>query len=182
MKSWFFVILICFSAACGKGDSGSSPASTTPPTEETRNDPLENITLRPPTGDRIRTNIAYTKADQAEGLQGVRDAEFKEDEGKLFFYLEDSARTFWMPNTYFDLDIIYLNEDLVVTRIVRDLPHYTGDVSSETPRAPRVTSRHVLEMKASSEIAEDLRVGDKLDWESPLSIEETEDEIRERLP
>ena len=42
-------------------------------------------------------------------MQYVREADFENDEGKLFFYLSYSTRTFWMPNTYFNLDIIYLD-------------------------------------------------------------------------
>lgn len=182
-----FLLLIVNLTACGKSDSGSSsPSSTESDTTETttpepQTDPLKNVELVTPTGEIITTSLAYTPKAQADGLQNVQPDEFGEQNGKLFFYLKESARTFWMPNTYFDLDIIYMDKDLKITDIVRDLEHYTGNVNSEIPRAPTITSRHVLEMKSTSEIADRLKVGDQLQWESPMTLQQTESKIRQQL-
>lgn len=182
-----FLLLIVNFTACGKSGSGSSstaPAesdTTETTTPDTQTDPLKNIELLTPTGEVIKTSLAYTPKAHADGLQNVQPEEFSEQDGKLFFYLKESARTFWMPNTYFDLDIIYLDEDLKITDIVRDMEHYTGNVNSEIPRAPTITSRHVLEMKSTSEIADGLKVGDQLQWESQMTLQQTESEIRQQL-
>ena len=183
MKLIFTLLLLLNLSACGGGSDSSSPSvqDETTTTEVPQTDPLEQVELVTPNGEKIKTSLAYTPEDQLEGLQNVQPDEFSEQEGKLFFYLEDDARTFWMPNTYFDLDLIYLDQDLKITEIVRDLDHYTGDVDAEIPRAPTVTSRHVLEMKSSSEIADRLKVGDQIQWESPMTLQQTESEIRQQL-
>ena len=177
------LLTIFISCGGGSGDS-SSPASDVPnqETETTpQQNPLEDVVLKTSSGDNIQTSIAYTKDDQLDGLQHVQDSEFADDQGKLFFYLNESARTFWMPNTYFNLDIIYLDEDMKIIEIVWDMPHYTGDVNAEIPRAPTITSRHVLEMKAGSPISSQLKVGDRLEWQSSLTLDQTESRIEERL-
>lgn len=170
------LFLILSFISCGQGDSDSS----SPVTQESR-DPLKEIVLLTPDDDAINTELAYTPEEQTDGLQYVMPDEFASNQGLLFFYLTTKSRTFWMPNTYFDLDLIYLNEELKITRIVRDLEHYPGSENSEIPRAPAIVSRHVLEMKSGSGIATGLRVGDQLRWQSPLTLRQTESEIRQRL-
>lgn len=170
--------------SCGGGSGGPNSSSSNTPTQNTetpQSNPLEEVDLVSPSGDSVQTSIAYTKDDQLEGLQNVQDSEFAENEGKLFFYLNDSARTFWMPNTYFNLDIIYLDEDMKIVDIVWNMPHYTGDNNEDIPRAPTITSRHVLEMKAGSPISSSLKIGDTLKWNSSLTLDETESQIAERL-
>lgn len=186
MKRILFLSLLVSFISCGGGSSrsDSSPTEDTPEstsTNETSKDPLKDVELVSPDGSTIRTSIAYTPKDQTDGLQNVLDSEFDEDEGKLFFYLTTSSRTFWMPNTYFDLDIIYLDENLKIIDIVWDMPHYTGEVNSEIPRAPSIRSRHVLEMEAGSPVSSKLKIGDTLKWESSLTLDQTEDEIRDEL-
>lgn len=182
-KNYFLVLVLLFNlTACGKGDSNNSlqPQIEPPETTEETKDPLKNVELISPSGEIIKTSIAYTPRDQSQGLQGVKPEEFAENEGKLFFYLKDSARTFWMPNTYFNLDIIYLDRELKITDIVWNIEHYTGNVDSEIPRAPRISSRHVLEMKSGSVISSKLKVGDQFQWNSPLTLQQTESKIRQQ--
>lgn len=172
--------------SCGQSRSNSSPSSlesnqdTTSTDTPTTKDPLKYVELISPESQKIRSSIASTPAEHTKGLQGVRDNEFAEDEGKLFFYLNTATRSFWMPNTYFNLDIIYLDENLKIINIVWNIPHYNGTVNSEIPRAPAITSRHVLEMKAGSVISSRLKIGDSLGWRSSLSLEQTELKIRAR--
>lgn len=176
------MILLTFSLmSCGdKSSSDSSPAAPEEAeTPEERPDPLKYVELKTPSGDVIRTSIAYKPDDQQQGLSGVRSEDFATDEGKLFFYFSEATRTFWMPNTFFALDVFYLDENLEIDRIVRDLPFYQGTSNEDIPRAPAVNSRHVLEMKADSEIANEINVGDSLDWQSSVSLENIEDLMRE---
>lgn len=177
------LLLLLSFTGCGKGGSGSQPTAEELPTtetipQETNRNPLKYVELITPSGSVVKTSIAYTTAEKTKGLQGVKDSEFDEDQGKLFFYHTTTARSFWMPNTFFDLDIIYLDENLKILDIVPDLPHYEGSISSQTPRAPSIVSRHVLEMKASSPISSSLKVGDRLEWKSPLTLRQTETQLR----
>lgn len=186
MKNLLSILILTILISCGQGGSSSSLSlqesnqDTTSTDSPTTKDPLKYAELVSPEGQTIRSSIASTAAEQTKGLQGVRDNEFAEDEGKLFFYLSTSTRSFWMPNTYFNLDIIYLDQNLKILNIVWNIPHYTGNVNSEIPRAPAITSRHVLEMKAGSLISSRLKIGDTLGWKSSLSLDELENKIRNR--
>jgi uncharacterized membrane protein (UPF0127 family) len=193
MKILTYLFLLMIGLGCRPSDRSTpppgpeTPAETTvtegltPDVETTVNvDPLEQVELVTPSGENIRVSLAYTSEDQQAGVSGIKANDFEDDEAKLFFYLQDATRTFWMPNTYFDLDIIYLSKDLEIIRIVPDVPHYTGSNSSEIPRAPAVKSRHVLEMRADSPIANKLKAGDRLEWKSPLTLQQTESKIRQQ--
>lgn len=148
---------------------------------ESGNDPLKFVQLQTPSGDIIRTQIAFSMPDQVKGLSGVQDAEYRDDQGMLFFYREEGEKNFWMPDTYFDLDLFYTDEQLKIVDIVRKLPHYIGRNNPELiPRARPVWSRHALEMKSTSPIAQKLKVGDQLKWISNLGLSETEKALKEK--
>lgn len=137
-------------------------------------DPMKKVELITPYGKAIKTTLAITEADQNQGLSGVRPDEFSDDQGMLFFYMEDFEKHFWMPDTYFDLDLFYLDQNLRITEIIRKAPHYIGRANPHLiPRLRGVWCRHVLEMKSSSDIAQKLKVGDQLKWKSSLTLEET---------
>lgn len=185
MRNLTPLLFLFFLFACGGGGGGSSTNSNPPEvsTEDTTPEspqvnPLKFVELTTNNNETVRTSIASTSKEQTQGLQFVMPSEFDEDEGKLFFYLSDQSRTFWMPNTYFNLDLIYLDKNLKIIDIVWNLSHYTGNVNSQIPRAPTVKSRHVLEMKAGSRISSGLEVGETLGWKSSLSLAETEARIR----
>ncbi len=146
---------------------------------ESRN-PLKKIELKTPSGTLIPTRLVYTPADMEKGLSGTKPDEFAENEGMLFFYLSEDEKHFWMPDTYFDLDLIYLDKELRITEIIRKVPHYVGRLNPDAiPRVRGVYARHVLEMKATSPVSNGLKVGDKLDWVSGISLSETESKIRQ---
>lgn len=145
-------------------------------------DPLKSVILKTPKGHEIKTRLVYTVADTTQGLSGVKPEQFANDEGMLFFALWDSDKYFWMPDTYFDLDLIYLDMELKVLDIERKLPHYIGrDNEQLIPRARTVWARHVLEMKATSQISGELKVGDRLEWISKLNLKDTHKEIEKNL-
>lgn len=132
-----------------------------------------------PSGETIKTTLALTPAEQEQGLSGVKPDDFDEDEGMLFFYLVDDMKHFWMPDTYFDLDIIFLDKDLKVLDIIRKLPFYVGKANPELiPRARGVWARHALEMKATSEISKKLKAGDLLKWEGPMGPAELTEKLQ----
>lgn len=148
---------------------------------ESRN-PLRSLNLKNAVGDAVRTRLVYTSKDMEQGLSGIKAEDFEKDEGMLFFYLVDDEKHFWMPDTYFDLDLIYLDKDLKVLDIIRKLPHYIGRANTDLiPRARGVWSRYVLEMKADSPISAKINIGDKLEWVSSLSLKETEEKISKEL-
>ncbi len=164
MRKLLALLLLCGLAACQSESRTGRPSL--------------RIELLTPGGEAIQTTLAIDPADQERGLSGKRENEFGADEGMLFFYLGDDERHFWMPDTYFDLDLFYLDKDLRITDIIRRLPHYVGRSNPELiPRARGVWARHVLEMKSTSGVAQRLKTGDILKWKGTPSLKETEDQL-----
>ncbi len=129
--------------------------------------------LTTPRGESIKTRLAITATEQEQGLSGVQPADFDDDQGMLFYYRDESDKFFWMPDTYFDLDLFYLDQNLVVLDIVRKLPHHKGRHNEALiPRARGVWCRHTLEMKAGSKIASGIQIGEKLSWKGNGTLEE----------
>lgn len=141
--------------------------------------PLKKVELITPSGETIETTVAITPAEQEQGLSGVKPEDFQDNQGMLFFYLSEDERHFWMPDTYFDLDLFYLDKDLKIIDIIRKLPFYVGRANPDSiPRARGVWCRHTLEMKSTSAIAQKLKAGDVLKWKGAYSLEQTEVEAR----
>lgn len=123
----------------------------------------DKITLKLPMGSEVSTYVAMSERLKTQGLSGVKSKEFSNDQAMIFFYKEDGPRNFWMPDTYFNLEIFFLDKDLKILSVERDVPFHPGRV--EPPRIFRTKthySRYVLEMKSSSDLAKKLRPGQTL--------------------
>lgn len=140
------------------------------------------VELITPNGEKISTFLAVTMPEQERGLSGVQPDEFSDNEGMLFFYTEEGPRYFWMPDTYFDLDLFYLDKDLKIIDIIRKLPHFKGRANPELiPRARGIWAKHVLEMKSTSEIGRKLSLGQKLEWKGSSDLKTFEKTVQEKL-
>jgi uncharacterized membrane protein (UPF0127 family) len=150
--------------------------------ESQNQNPLKKVELQTSFGSSIETILAIDAKEQEMGLSGVKPEDFGDSEGMLFFYTQDEERHFWMPDTYFELDLFYLDKDLKIIDIVRKLPFYIGRANPELiPRARGVWCRHVLEMKSTSSIAQKINVGDKLIWKGTVTLLEAEIFVKKKL-
>jgi uncharacterized protein len=134
-----------------------------------------------PQGVELTTRLALTLEQQGQGLSGVQPEDFTDTEAMLFVYDSEGVREFWMPDTYFNLDIFFLDENLRVIDVERNVPAHPGMV--EPPpiaRTRSIRSWHVLELKASSPHARSLRIGDQLKWKGDVSLTEIKSNIRQR--
>lgn len=95
---------------------------------------------------------AHTEEEKRKGLQEV--TELPKNEGMLFFFDEPQEVSMWMQNTLIPLDIIFINEDEEVIKVVQGIPN------NETPIVVQDTL-YVLEVNANSGIKE----GDELEIE-----------------
>ncbi|MFW5996810.1 MAG: DUF192 domain-containing protein [Lentisphaeria bacterium] len=121
------------------------------------------IELLLPSGEEIKAVVTTTQQGQRKGLSGVKPEEFGIDEGMFFQYPDSAFRSMWMPDTYMNLDIFFLDESLRVVEIVRDLPHHPGmEEPPPIPRTDTVYCRYVLEMRADSSLAEKIQRGEQL--------------------
>lgn len=100
--------------------------------------------------------IAKTQEEKEQGLQG-REI-LNKNEGMLFDFNDtDGEVSMWMKNTLIPLDIIFINDDDEVIKVVQGIPN------DETPIVVQDVS-YVLEVNAQSGI----KVGDELDLEGPV--------------
>lgn len=100
--------------------------------------------------------IAKTQEEKEQGLQGRES--LNENEGMLFDFTDtDEEISMWMKNTIIPLDIIFINDDDEVIKVVQGIPN------DETPIVEQDVS-YVLEVNAQSGI----KVGDELDLEGPV--------------
>ena len=124
---------------------------------------LKTTSISMPGGEKFEAFIAKTYEEQAQGLSGIKNKDFLDHQAMLFVYAEDGMRQFWMPNTYFNLDIIFLTSDFYILDIHRNLPHYPRkEINGKVPKSKIVFARHVLEVKSSSKLAKKLHVGMQL--------------------
>lgn len=112
---------------------------------------------------KFKVTVADTYEERLQGLQFVE--ELKEDEGMWFVFLQPVELHFWMKDTLIPLDIVFVNSDLVITNIARNVPP-CQDVDPEQANCETYSSdgkaQYVLELNGG--VADELgfKVGDKV--------------------
>ena len=107
-------------------------------------------------GTTVSVEIPLTKNSYKKGL-GDRD-ELGEKSGILFLCLTDPYPKFWMKGMKFPIDIIWIDENFVVSDITRDVsvdsfPEYF---------MPSQQSEHVLEVNAGFIEEHSISIGDRV--------------------
>lgn len=123
------------------------------------------IRLKTPQGKELELTLARSDKEQSKGLSGVRENELNENQGMFFYYTKDDYRQFWMPDTYIDLGILFVDARLKI-REITVLSSHPG-WKEPIPRSGYIYCRHVIELKASSPLFKGLKVGQQLVWASP---------------
>ncbi|MFN8392693.1 MAG: DUF192 domain-containing protein [Bdellovibrionota bacterium] len=114
----------------------------------------------------IRAEVVSRRSEKQMGLMYRK--ELGSDEGMLFVFREEKPRTFWMKNTYLELDMIFLDHDFHVVSVVKRAVPLT-----ETPRESVKPAQYVLEVRGGS--AETWKVGEGVRAEVQGSLPEAED-------
>ena len=128
---------------------------------------LKVKTIVLPSGTKLKTYIADSGTDQKRGLSKIMPEDFSETEAMLFTGNRMHMRQFWMPETHFNLDIIFMNTDYYVLDIHRNIQHHTKrEPRRDVPLSKEVYSQHVLELKADSPLAKEIQPGMILKWEN----------------
>ncbi len=126
-----------------------------------------------PNKSQILLRTAITKEQQIKGLSGVLSESFKHNEGMLFLNKTDDFRTFWMIDTFFNMDIYFLNKDLKILYIDRNIKYHPGIKNqSQIEYTKTIMCRHVLELRADSKISKKLKINDKLQWKFSKTLSE----------
>jgi uncharacterized protein len=104
--------------------------------------------------------VADTPERAEQGLMFVSD--LPETLGMVFPTRPPQVETFWMKNTYIELDLLFINADGRVTKIIeRAAPMSLKTLSSDTPVAA------VLELKGGAAAKLGLHTGDSVVWKPP---------------
>lgn len=111
---------------------------------------------------KIYIKLAISNKSKTKGLSAIKSKDFKSNQGLLFVYKKMLPRSFWMPNTFFDLDIIFLDQNLKILKIIKNAKAHPG---YKTPppiyQTPKIYSQYVLEVKSNTF---KLKVNEKLKW------------------
>lgn len=102
-------------------------------------------------GNAVSVTVAQDDAARSQGLQGHDP--LAADEGMLFVWVEPEVRTFSMKSVSFPIEVVFVDENLVVSAIHRLEP---GDLEAVTSPSP---SRWVLEMSAGWASSHGVEVG-----------------------
>ncbi len=105
-KNFVFLIFPFIFLGCTSQKSVLEKSQDSIPTMIQQPLPTEAEILTP-SRNKLKTYLAISPEQQTRGLSRVQDKDFSDHEAMLFFYTEDSVKSFWMPDTYFDLDIFF---------------------------------------------------------------------------
>jgi uncharacterized protein len=131
------------------------------PTPSEPSSGLSTLAVTLPNGVEIQAELAVTPEQQMRGLM-LRDA-LPPNGGMLFIFPETEERGFWMYQTRFPLDIIWLDEN---RRVVEISAHTPPCVDLDARNCPsyggQARSKYVLELAAGEADAHGLEIGDMI--------------------
>lgn len=99
--------------------------------------------------------VARTETEQEKGLM-KRDS-MPEDHGMIFVFPDEQVRSFWMKNTRFPLDILFLSSGGKVVSIHQMRAYDESSTSSDEP------AQYAIELNKGQADASGVRVGDVLE-------------------
>ncbi len=125
-------------------------------------------TIITPNNIEISVSWAVSNQEKQTGLSRLAKEKMPLNAGLLFVYPSPTQLKFWMPETLFDLDIVFLDSDFRVIA-VETLKHHTASSGPNIPTTKTYTGQYVLELHAS--MAKKLKIskGSILKWKKPLS-------------
>ncbi len=100
----------------------------------------------------LSIELADTEHKRSYGLMNRED--MKSNSGMLFIWKDRQIRNFWMKNTYFNLDLFFLNNQGEIIEIYKNAKAF-----DETNIKSKDKIKYVLEMKAGEQ---NFKIGNKL--------------------
>jgi uncharacterized membrane protein (UPF0127 family) len=101
-----------------------------------------NVTIN---NQKFKVAVATTPQEQEQGLSGV--PKLNDDQGMIFLFDKSAEQAFWMKGMKFPLDLIYIQNDKIVT-IVKNAPTPEPGVVSPVTYIPSAPVNKVLEINA----------------------------------
>lgn len=110
--------------------------------------------------DTVTLEIANAPASRTKGLM-ERDS-MPEDHGMIFIFPEDTPQSFWMKNTRFPLDIVFINSQSKIVSIHTMRPYVTTSTYSAAP------AKYAIELHAGKAKELGLQAGQSVSLPSDL--------------
>lgn len=88
----------------------------------------------------------WTPEKMTRGLSNARG--LAQGKGMLFLYPFEGTRRFWMKSMLFDLDIIYLRHDGIISRIFKNVKRPSTGARDEDVQTVEGYANYVLEVEA----------------------------------
>jgi len=128
-----------------------------------------------PDGSTLRVRLALDDEDKKRGLSGFRETDFAEDEALLMVGFNNNQRSINMGDTFFNIDVFFLDDDLKVVGLQRNLKAHPGRVEPPAiENSEWVFARHIMEMRSGSSYANRIQQGMVLRWQSQPTIKDIE--------
>lgn len=116
-----------------------------------------------PDGARFRAEVVTSKFDMSRGMM-FRDS-LAPDRGMLFIHGEPGKYPYWMYQVRIPLDLIWMDQNRLVTEIV---PNVEPCKSESAVKCPQIGGNRralfVLELNAGMAGKHKLKLGDRLDF------------------
>lgn len=111
-------------------------------------------------GHTFAIEVAQSPEELQEGLM-YRD-DLSENQGMLFVFPVSKKRRFWMKNTLISLDLLYLDENKIITAI-----YPSNQPKSLKSLRSRGKAKYALELLGGTCIKHNIQVGDSVNFSLP---------------
>ncbi|MGQ9644423.1 MAG: DUF192 domain-containing protein, partial [Ignavibacterium sp.] len=108
---------------------------------------------------KAKIDIEIADDDYQRQLGLMNRNEMKENQGMLFIFPRQDWLSFWMRNTLFSLDMIFVDENKKIVTI-----HKNTRILSDTSYPSSKPARYVVEVISGFTDKYNIQVGDKIDW------------------
>ncbi len=146
----------------------AAEATTTAPTTNTDAMPEPvfkkegELFFQPASGGKAIAKIdierAETDVERAQGLMFRKSMD--EDKGMLFLFERSEPQSFYMRNTFFPLDIMFVDENNVITTI-----HENTKTLNDNSLPSNGPAKYVVEVNGGYAKKHGIKVGDKISWQ-----------------
>lgn len=103
----------------------------------------------------FQAEVASNESTRQIGLMYRK--QLADTDSMLFVFPDEKPRSFWMKNTYVELDMLYFNsQDELVSIVERAVP------LSETARVSKLPAKYVLEIRGGLSAKLGIRPGNKM--------------------
>lgn len=106
---------------------------------------------------KIEIEIADTDFDRQLGL--MKRISMEENQGMLFVFPAEGMQSFWMRNTLFSLDMIFVNSKKEIVTI-----HKNTKILSDESYPSTAPAQYVVEVNSGFTSKNKIEVGDKVEW------------------